>query len=305
MSYGVKVDYSPVYELLGSFMIYTTRKWVNNLDIGPEWIEDIECRITPEITQRFSIASGFPFADYDVLYAWAMERQPEANITQFLDELESATGESLLHRTKSYIPGASSDDMKRIRDNYIPLLKTWNHVYFEEALSQVLPLIEEDDYEKNTLLQKMDPDALIEFASGGLVLGPQLPITRVVLTPSIHFRPINTYCFYHDVLFIQYPLDLPETDENEPPVCLKRLTRALAKPERLRLLRYVANEPKSLQDMMAQLPETGEQLMHDLMRLRVAGLLRIHIVDPDTEKFSIRPDGAAELQMFLESYIRL
>lgn len=34
-------------------------------------------------------------------------------------------------------------------------------------------------------------------------------------------------------------------------------------------------------------------------------LLRIHLVDQDIEKFSIRPDGAAELQIFLESYIRL
>lgn len=87
--------------------------------------------------------------------------------------------------------------------------------------------------------------------------------------------------------------------------CWKRLTRALAKPERLRLLRYVADEPKSIYEMLHDLNESKEDLMHDLMRLRVAGLLRIHLVDQDIEKFSIRPDGAAELQIFLESYIRL
>lgn len=45
--------------------------------------------------------------------------------------------------------------------------------------------------------------------------------------------------------------------------------------------------------------------MSDMMILRVAGLLRIHIGRYHKEKFSIRPDGAADLQVFLESYIGL
>ncbi|MOA18525.1 hypothetical protein D3C78_1388490 [compost metagenome] len=71
------------------------------------------------------------------------------------------------------------------------------------------------------------------------------------------------------------------------------------------MLRYIADQPKSLQDIIHDLNETEDQLMHHLMRLRVAGLLRVHLIEKDTEKFTIRPDGASELQMFLESYIRL
>ncbi|MNJ35275.1 hypothetical protein D3C77_300060 [compost metagenome] len=197
-------------------------------------------------------------------------------------------------------------EIQRIRSSYIPLLRKWNELYFKEITLHYASLLEEDAAEKATLLDKMDSEALVEYASGGLVLEPGLPIERVVLVPSIHFRPINTYGFYSDVLFIQYPIDIPELDEDEPPTCLLRLTRALVRPERLRLLRYVADEPKSLQEMVDHLNESEDKLMHHLMRLRVAGLLRVHLVDSnDTEKFSIRPDGAAELQMFLESYIRL
>lgn len=305
MAYDVKVDYSPVYELISSFMIYTSRKWVNNLDVGPEWIEEIAARLTPEQQQRFAEAAGFPFTDYDVLFVWALERQAADEVSRFLNELAETDVESLLQQTKSYIPTVSNDTIVRIRDSYIPLLKAWDQLYFGKMEAQFLPLLEEDAAEKNTLLQKMDTDALIEYASGGLVLEPLKPITQVVLTPSIHFRPINTYVFYENVLFIQYPLDIPEVDEDEPPVVLQRLTRALAKPQRLRLLRYVADEPKSIQEMLEDLNQPKDQLMHDMMQLRVAGLLRIHLLAQNNEKFSIRPDGAAELQMFLESYIRL
>lgn len=305
MAYDVKVDHSLVYELISSFMIYTTQKWVNNLDVGPEWIAEIDARLTPEERRQFAEAAKFPFADYDVLYVWALERNIAGEVSKFLNEVAELPVDTLYHRTKSYIPAVNNDTIERIRSSYIPLLNCWQRLYFGPNENQFLPLLEEDAAEKHTLLQKMDTDALIEYASGGLVLEPLKPITQVVLTPSIHFRPINTYVFYENVLFIQYPLDIPELDEDEPPMVLKRLTRALAEPQRLRLLRYVADEPKSMQEMLTDLGEPKEQLMHDLMRLRVAGLLRIHLLAQDTEKFSIRPDGAAELQMFLESYIRL
>ncbi|GAA0137225.1 hypothetical protein YSY43_40660 [Paenibacillus sp. YSY-4.3] len=304
MAYNVKVDVSPIYELISSFIVFTTRKWVNNLDVGLEWPEDIGSRFTPDVQKDFAAAANFPFSDYDVLYAWAMDRS-SYSIDAFLDDLEHAANDTLYHSVKSYIPDMTSHEVERIRSSYVPLLRKWNMLYFEDVAPQYAPLLEEDAAEKSTLLHKMDPEALVEYASGGIVLELGLPIERVALVPSVHFRPINTYCFYNGVLLIQYPIDIPELDEDEPPTVLLRLTRALANPERLRLLRYVANEPKSLQEMVNNLQESKDKLMHHLMRLRVAGLLRVHLVDTDTEKFSIRPDGAAELQMFLESYIRL
>lgn len=304
MTYNVKVDVSPIYELISSFIVFTTRKWVNNLDVGLEWLEDIGSRFNLDAQQAFAAAAKFPFSDYDVLYAWAMDRSSHS-IDAFLDDLEHAANDTFYHSIKSYIPDMNTKEVERIRSSYVPLLRKWNDLYFIDVAPQYTALLEEDAAEKSTLLHKMDPEALVEYASGGIVLEAGLPSEQVVLVPSIHFRPINTYCFYNGALLIQYPIDIPELDEDEPPTCLLRLTRALANPERLRLLRYVANEPKSLQEMVSNLHESEDKLMHHLMRLRVAGLLRVHLVDVDTEKFSIRPDGAAELQMFLESYIRL
>lgn len=305
MTYQLQIDVSPIFELLSSFTIYTTRKWIDNLDVGSEWADQIKPLINEQTRQAFVEAAALPFTDFDILFALIIERNGSDQINEFLDDLEHKDIETLLHKIHPYMSTVNHKDIERIKKYYVPLLRTWNTLYFESWYSSHNDLLQEDAEEKQLLMTKMDPQALTEYATGGLVVEPNLPIRRVILLPSIHFRPINMYCFYDDTLLIQYPIDIPELDEEAPPTHLVRLTRALAKPERLRLLRYIADQPKSLQEIIHDLGETEGKLMHHLMRLRVAGLLRVHLVAKDTEKFSIRPDGASELQMFLESYIRL
>lgn len=107
-------------------------------------------------------------------------------------------------------------------------------------------------------------------------------------------------------MIMQYPVDAPEENEDQPPTCLLRFTHALADPERLRLLRYVSDEPKSLAEMCEELGKDEDTVKDQVMALRIAGLLRTHLLGSNRkEKYSIRPDGVSELNMFLESYIRI
>lgn len=304
MKYKVSIDVSMVYELLGSFMIYATRKWTDNLDIGKQLITEMDERLSQHVRVQFSGARSWPLADYDVLYALIMLRGEHQEIPDFLGWIESSPVEELHGLLQPHLPSLTRDETSRIRENYTPLMKLWYEHYFSEVEPELYHLLEEDAEEKRMLLPKMDDENLIEYASSGVILD-NVPQENVVLFPGTHFRPINTYCFYDNVLLLQYPIDIPEEDEDEPPVVLLRMTEALADPERLRLLRYIADEPKAVSEMASELGQPYEQLMHHLMILRAAGLLRSHLKSENNERFSLRPDGAAELQMFLETYIRL
>ncbi|MDQ0194774.1 ArsR/SmtB family transcription factor [Paenibacillus wynnii] len=305
MKYELKIDVSPVYELIDSFMLYVTRKWISNLDIGPDWVRDVESRIPPQKVATLLQAADWPFNDYDVLYACAYSGGPASNVLEFLDELESASIDEWYQRLVPFLPDFTLEECYRIKSSYSPLLRLWHEQYFRHVENQILPLLIEDAAEKKMLQSKMDPIALIEYASGGVVIEEIPDLQTIVLLPTVHNRPINTYCFYKTLMLIQYPVDVPVENEDEPPTVLLRMTKALSDPNRLKLLRYVAHEPKSLWEMQSELNQSGDMLMHHLMMLRVAGLLRIHLRDEQNERFSIRPDGASELQMFLESYIRL
>jgi DNA-binding transcriptional ArsR family regulator len=305
MNYKVNVDVSSIYELMASFMIYTSKKWTDNMDMGPQWVQQVENQLSSSVRTSLAPATSWPFSDFDVLYTWVIHRQTGDEIDPFLDHLQLCKDDYLFDIASPYLPSLSLADSSRIRENYVPLLKLWYLHYFKNIEEEITLLIEEDALEKRTLSTKMDPENLIEYASGGLVIEEIPELQTVVLFPTVHNRPINTYCFYTNMLLIQYPVDVPEENEDDPPMCLTRMTYALSDHARLRLLRYVADQPKSLIEMQHDLNQTMETLMHHLMILRVAGLLRIHIGDHDNEKFSIRPDGVAELQMFLESYIQL
>ncbi|CAM3449342.1 helix-turn-helix transcriptional regulator [Saccharibacillus brassicae] len=304
-NYEIKIDVSGIYELLGSFMVHITKKWLPNLDIGSGWSEEAEAGMPPEMRQRFVEAAGWPFLDFDALYALVIEREVGEDIPLFLDRLLAEPAERLLQRIAPQLPSLTQGDMSRIQRDYTPLLKSWYTYYFKGIQDSVLPLIEEDAAEKRELLLKMDASALVEYASGGLVVETPLDLKTVILFPTVHNRPMNTYCFYQNVLLIQYPVDVPEPEESEPPTVLLRMTRALAVPDRLKMLRYVADQPRSLLEMERDLKQPAEALKPHMVLLRTAGLLRTHIGEQSNEKFSIRPDGASELQMFLESYLRL
>ncbi|UQZ37130.1 ArsR family transcriptional regulator [Paenibacillus sp. PK3_47] len=305
MSYELKIDVSPVYELLDSFMLYVTRKWISNLDIGIDWVRDLDNRIPPQQLSLLRGAAEWPFSDYDVLYAWAYNRGPASKVLQFLDELDDTPLEEIFLRSVPLFPDFTMEECARIKNSYSPLLRLWHEQYFRHVEHKILPLLIEDASEKKMLQSKMDPTALIEYASGGVVIEDLPGLDTIVLLPTVHNRPINTYCFYNTLMIIQYPVDVPLDNEDEPPTVLLRMTKALSDPTRLRLLRYVAHEPKTLWEMQSELSQSSEMLMHHLLILRVAGLLRVHLSGENSERFSIRPDGASELQMFLESYIRI
>ncbi|MDO3412864.1 helix-turn-helix domain-containing protein [Saccharibacillus sp. CPCC 101409] len=304
-NYDVQIDVSEIYELLGSFMVHVTKKWLQNLDIGSDWSAAAEDGMPPDLRRRFDEAAGWPFLDFDALYALVIERETGEDIPAFLERLFTEPAQNLLDRIAGQLPLLTPADMERIQRDYTPLLKSWYTYYFQDIRDSILPLMEEDAAEKRELLLKMDPSALVEYASGGLVIETPLDLRTVILFPTVHNRPMNTYCFYRSVLLIQYPVDAPEAHEDEPPTVLLRMTRALAMPDRLKLLRYVADQPRSLQEMERDLGQPAEALKHHMVLLRTAGLLRTHIGEQFNEKFSIRPDGASELQMFLESYLRL
>ncbi|WP_322922111.1 helix-turn-helix domain-containing protein [Paenibacillus campi] len=306
MSYQVKIDVSPVYDLLGSFMVYVTKKWIRDIDLGPEWIREIDNRLSNNVRAAILEASAWPFDDYDVLYAWASCRTREGSVRDFLHHLEVSPLAEVWNEIHPLMPTLTESEAGRIQQTYAPLLKLWYEHYFHELKDEIMTLITEDGEEKMRLLDKMDPAALIEYASGGLVVPEMQGLHTVILFPTVHNRPINTYCFYEGSLLIQYPVDVHEEGEEDPPNVLLRMTRALSDPDRLRMLRYIGgDEPRSLQDMAHDLLQPQETLMHHLMMLRVAGLLRIHLGREDIDRFSLRRDGASELQLFLESYIRI
>ena len=304
MSYQIKVYHSSMYELLCSFLIYTTRKWTDDLDWGQEWIEDVSRRLDPAIVEQIATFRSSEMIDYDILYLWTILREPQTDIPSCIAFLETCPLDELYQRTTPYVDDVTIEDIARIRDSYTPLMKAWYEQYFAEIEHTIIPLLEEDANEKQQLISKMDPIDLVEYATNGVVVEPLDHLHTIILMPMIHSRPVNYYVKLNGMLLIQYAIDLPETNELQVPIGLARFTRALSDPKRLLILRYLAQELRTTSEIAEIMQMTPETVGSHIRILRVAGLLRTHLND-EKEKYSIRADGIAEMQLFLESYLRL
>ncbi|OPA74631.1 hypothetical protein BVG16_23000 [Paenibacillus selenitireducens] len=304
MSYEIKVYHSPMYELLCSFLIYSTRKWTENLDWSNEWLDEVTQQLDPDLVQRIEKIHTWELTDYDILYLWTVLRDPYTDVESCLTYLEETPMEELYEIALPYITDVTLSEATRIRDGYIPLLRAWNTQYFVGIEHTLIPLLEEDAAEKRLLSSKMEPQDLVEYATNGVVIEPHEDIHTIVIMPMIHCRPVNYYSRYQGMFIIQYAIDIPETNEDQVPTGLTRFTRALSDEKRLRILRYLAHDLRTTSDIANMMQMTPEAVSSNIRTLRAAGLLRTHLNDSN-ERFSIRLDGVAEMQLFLESYLRL
>lgn len=88
------------------------------------------------------------------------------------------------------------------------------------------------------------------------------------------------------------------------PDALLRGMKALADPTRLRILRYLAQEPQTASELSRVLRLRPPTVNHHLNQLRLAGMVHVFL-DPDGEKkFAARYEGFDDTQDLLNLFVR-
>ncbi|WP_309121997.1 winged helix-turn-helix domain-containing protein [Paenibacillus sp.] len=302
MTYRVQFDYSPVYELLLSFMIYSRRKWTRNLDIGNAWLKETDDLFGP----KRKAASGACSEDtFDRLFLLAYVCPNKEDVHSFLDWLSDQSPGQLYELLSPQALGSLPSDLGEDIERAVTLLRAWNELYFDDFLVQT----GWDGLARASLAEKeaaVAPDAVsqVELTTGGLVLEPNDRIRTIVLIPGQHFRPLNLTATYRSLVIILYPVDPPAAPD-APPTMVLRATRAMSDDSRLRILRFLAPSPRSFTEVVAYTGLSKGTVHHHMMALRAAGLIRTHFVGEQysQERFSIRLDGVEECTNALRAYM--
>ncbi|MFD2612238.1 ArsR/SmtB family transcription factor [Paenibacillus gansuensis] len=300
MSYSVQTDFSPAYELVGSFIIFCKKKWIKHLDIGSDWTKRTEAKFDQAFLEAVERIQSTQALDYFYLLTWhAIEK---SDTRKYLRWLSALTDEEITGLLRPYLDELPDELCQQVR-YFTTLLEQWNTSYYT-LLDKDMVLALHHDYQlKSVLTSKMDPPKLVELATSGVILEPSDGLHTVVLVPTVHFRPLNYYMNFKGVMMVHYALDMPEAADTEaPPIHLTRITRALSDPSRLQLLRCIVSEPKSFSEVVQESKLSKGTVHHHMMMLRAAGLVRIHIHGLQ-ERFSFRTEGISELKGFLEYYL--
>ncbi len=157
------------------------------------------------------------------------------------------------------------------------------------------------------LATRLPQAALLEELSQGLRLAYDDRRSRVlVLAPSFWATPFVILTSMRDdkALFIYgaRPADASLVPGDLVPDALYQALKALADPTRLRILRYLSDEPMTPAQLARRLRLRSPTVIHHLDALRLARLVIITL-EPAGRRYAVRPDAVAAVFDLLTGFL--
>jgi len=197
-------------------------------------------------------------------------------------------------------------------EQYLHALRSYYDVFFKEEerrIASKLKLALEHAQLRAKALSSVD---LIEEISQGIRYDEMPNIKELTLVPSYWIDPLvkihrigETHRLW---VFGARPAEDSLVPGDPIPDALRTSLKALADPTRLRILRYLKQEPLPLAELAKRLRLRIPTVTHHILALRLAGLVLIHVQSADKgarRKFSVRSDGLEETVQSLKAFLEV
>lgn len=192
-------------------------------------------------------------------------------------------------------------------DHYLRALNTYYQVFFKEEEERILPLLERGMEQARLLAGRLPVAETVEILSRGVQL-PQLDeLVELELVPSYWASPLIFFgrtgpgraVFLYGVR--SGPAGLVPGDA--VPDGLVQILKALADPTRLRILRYLAQQPLTPGQLARRLRLRAPTVVHHLRELRLAGLVQVALQAEGEKRYALRRNAVDELHPLLDQFL--
>lgn len=192
----------------------------------------------------------------------------------------------------------------RAKKELVGLLRDWAERVWAPQQSELMPIIERDAEAKRQLARELPFDRFVEVTTNGVQFVGRPDVERLVLVPSFVNRPWVSSADWHGAAIMIYPVadESVVADSDAPPLRLVRLTKALADEKRLRILRAIAEQPRSLMELAEQFETPKTSMHHHMVTLRSAGLVTVGAGGKD-KVYRLRNDVLPNLAAMLAGYV--
>lgn len=296
MPFAIRVDESPLYEMMASLTVYLSKR--KDYDLGDKWKKEIqggslkkleESKWLSRLCYMYPIIASSPHKhDIDGFLAW-LEQLSEGQVYELISP----------YMVDDRIFGG----LHEFRQLFVDMLRTWKEVYRIPEAWQGLISRSADRMRRSAA--KTAPKDLVELATNGIRLEPAEGVDEVWLIPSYHLKPLNSIYFLGRTVVIQYSLAEDDTaDAAAPPEKLLRMLRGLNDEKRLRILNILAGGPLSFTEIAKHTKLSKSNLHYHLTLLRTSGLIRILNPYPQSgDRYELRQRTFEPVKQWLEAYI--
>jgi DNA-binding transcriptional ArsR family regulator len=184
-------------------------------------------------------------------------------------------------------------DPEATKQRWLNVMREYHAVFFADEEKRLLPILERMLDDAKALARKTAVPDLIERLSNGFTLSPDIELDRLVLVPSVWLHPyvLRAEISESELLVVwgAHPPGHRVVPGESVPEDALLVLRALADPTRLRLLRLIAAEPRSLQSLAQEVKLSLPTVSHHIRELRGAGLIRLEVGGRGREsKYTVR-----------------
>jgi len=259
-----------------------------------------------------------PTSEYDQLLARVADKRAwdESDLEQILNIYKGK-------RDKNGKKGHSKKDAEKILDwwsrpdefgeLYLKALQSYYQEFFAEEERRIKPALQSSVERSQELAEKTQLPDLIETLSQGVQLFVDPDVTELIFTPSYWITPLILYSpITPQQMLLMYgarPADASLVPGEVVPDALLRALKALAEPTRLKIIRYLSQEPLSPAQLARRLRLRPPTVIHHLEVLRLAGLVRLNLEVPGERKYAARIEGLddtfANIKEFLQADLSL
>ncbi|WP_019241017.1 MULTISPECIES: ArsR/SmtB family transcription factor [Bacillus] len=178
----------------------------------------------------------------------------------------------------SYIQFISEVDGETLKEHLIAVLSGWYLEVIEKDEVYLQQILQTDCEMKKRMKLKLKSEDLVEWSTGGVAYTPEPSVNHVLLIPHYIYRPWNIEADMEDTKIFYYPIaneSISPCDRYLPDNFLLLKYKALGDEVRLKIVKLLYEEERTLQDITNQINIGKSTIHHHLKILRAAKLVEI------------------------------
>ncbi|QWI74298.1 winged helix-turn-helix transcriptional regulator [Bacillus mycoides] len=333
-TYNVQMKYSILFECALGIAAVTHKRLIDTLEKSQSEWEKIRQSLSVEMRERLQFVeeNNTWKALLQLLYEGDFQ-----DLSQFIANIDSlseedlkyiclpflgeayqakrrlaASGEvSVIHELKelthdhqffsTYIEFVCHADVRELKTHLIAVMTGWYDSVVKKEAEEIVSILQRDYEAKNEMNKKMKPEEFVEWATGGVTYMPEPSVHHVLLIPQITYRPWNIEADIEDTKVFHYPVaneSIHPEDPYEPSYFLVHKHKALGDEARLRIVKLLFEQERTLQEITERLQLGKSTVHHHLKLLRSAKL-----VDIQDGKYVLRKKAVQSLAKELDAFL--
>ena len=260
-----------------------------------------------EVLETLTIQPGMPEEFKELLLSTTASKKWSQEETQFLIQRYGMEDNKQTRQIVTTLYEIWSN-RKEFGEKLVLGFQAYIDTFFAEEEQRILPVLQQElSYARMRAGSRPLP-AMLEELTAGVRFGDFEHLSDIILAPTFWGSP---FMFSERqsiskiiVLFGARPGTMSIIPGEVVPDGLLRGMKAMADPTRLRILRYLAQEPQTSYELSRVLRLRPPTVTHHLTQLRLAGMVQV-ILDPNGErKYAARYEGFEDTQDLLNRFVR-